>query len=351
MAITKATQPTRRPPARSNAKKPRTIASLVEDFLIDHRSQQHSEKTIDWHRSSLRQLLRFLETQQITDPLDLETSHLRHWVVWLNSEESLELRPGQRQLRPRAKRTVQTYCRSAHAFCKWLLHEGYIQEDVTDHFTLPKTGKPLIRVLEDEEFSTLLEACEDPQYPRVYALRNQALLWLLIDTGIRIAELADLSFQRINFREGVLEVHGKGDKERRIAMGTNALHVLRRYLEQSRPQFPVSSTTDKLFVGDAGPLTVRGIQQVIIRLKRRAGLGGERISAHIFRHTFAVRYLMLGGDPFSLQELLGHEDMETIRNYMHLNDIHIQTQKRKFSPGDHLSIPARPTRRKNFRKE
>jgi integrase/recombinase XerD len=78
-------------------------------------------------------------------------------------------------------------------------------------------------------------------------------------------------------------------------------------------------------------------------------LADRRISPHIFRHTFAVRYLMLGGNPFSLQQLLGHEDMETIRNYMHLNDLHIQTQKRKFSPGDHVAFSATSRRRTAFR--
>ncbi len=89
---------------------------------------------------------------------------------------------------------------------------------------------------------------------------------------------------------------------------------------------------------------------MIRRLKRHCGFTDRRISAHIFRHTFAVHYLMLGGDPFTLQQLLGHEDMETIRNYMHLNDIHIQMQKRKLSPGDHVSFSARPGRRRDFRK-
>src|SRR5262249_4205452 len=82
-----------------------------------------------------------------------------------------------------------------------------------------------------------------------------------------------------------------------------------------------------------------------------SALTAKRISAHIFRHTFAVRYLLLGGDPFTLQQLLGHEDMETIRNYMHLNDLHVQTQKRKVSPGDHVSYSAPPNRRRDFRKQ
>jgi len=75
------------------------------------------------------------------------------------------------------------------------------------------------------------------------------------------------------------------------------------------------------------------------RLKARAGIVGKRISPHILRHTFAINYLVKSNDPFSLQELLGHEDLTTVQNYMHMNDALIQDQKRKYSPGDH--IPAR----------
>jgi len=84
----------------------------------------------------------------------------------------------------------------------------------------------------------------------------------------------------------------------------------------------------------------------------RAGITDKRISAHILRHSFAIRYLVLGNDPFSLQELLGHEDMTTVKNYMHMNDETIQAQKRKYSPGDHLPtrMPGpRETRRRGYR--
>jgi site-specific recombinase XerD len=90
--------------------------------------------------------------------------------------------------------------------------------------------------------------------------------------------------------------------------------------------------------------------QLFARLKKRSGITGKRISPHIFRHTFAIRYLVLGNDPFSLQELLGHEDIATVKNYMHMNDEVIQEQKRKYSPGDHLPtrMPGpRETRRQN----
>jgi site-specific recombinase XerD len=344
-------QPYGRPVRRRN-----TLALAVDDYLMVHRSEGHSAKTLEWHDTALGLLLRFLEQEiGIDDPHELETGHLRRWVVWLGTPESQTVRPGRTAPAPRSKRTIHTYARSAHAFGKWLHEEGLTDHDVTNHFTLPKLGKPLIRILEEDEFARLLLACEVSQYPREYVLRDRALLWVLYDTGIRLAEVAGLTLGSLDLRTGVLTVRGKGDKERRVALGANALAALRRYLDQGRPSLDWTAASssvaraDRLFLGAAGPLSRRGIDQIISRLKRRCGLADRRILPHIFRHTFAVRYLMLGGDPFSLQQLLGHEDMETIRNYMHLNDLHIQTQKRKFSPGDHVAFSATSRRRTGFR--
>src|SRR5947207_5573177 len=91
---------------------------------------------------------------------------------------------------------------------------------------------------------------------------------------------------------------------------------------------------------------------LLMRIKKRSGITDKRISPHIFRHSFAIRYLILGNDPFSLQELLGHEDLATVLNYMHMNDETRQAQKRKYSPGDHLPtrMPGpREDRRRGFR--
>ena len=345
----KASRPTKSSSVR--ARRVRTIATLVEEYLIVHRSEAHSPKTVEWHSTSLGLLVRFLQEVGVTDPHAFETSHLREWVVWLSTPESMRCRPGRTSVAPRSKRTIHTYTRSAHAFCKWLFDEEYTDGDVTDHFTLPKVGKPLIKILEEEDFQRLLAACEAGQHPQEYGFRDRAMLWLLYDTGIRISELATLTFSQLDLKGGVLIAHGKGDKERRIALGANAMSALKRYLEHARSSFYEGESSESVFLGEKGTLTRRGVEQVIRRLKKRCGFTDRRVSAHIFRHTFAVRYLMLGGDPFSLQQLLGHEDMETIRNYMHLNDVHIQTQKRKFSPGDHVSFSARPGRRREFRKK
>src|SRR5437899_3901736 len=143
-------------------------------------------------------------------------------------------------------------------------------------------------------------------------------------------------------KHGVITVLGKGSKERRIALGQNCLRNLLYYLDKHRPNEDElaewgSAGEDHLFLSETRqPLTKNGMELLFKRLKARAGIVGKRISPHIFRHTFAINYLVQSNDPFSLQELLGHEDMTTVKNYMHMNDETIQAQKRKYSPGDHL---------------
>jgi site-specific recombinase XerD len=161
------------------------------------------------------------------------------------------------------------------------------------------------------------------------AVSNRAILWLLYDTGIRVSELCGLRLADFDRKHVVITVRGKGSKERRIALGNNCLRNLVYYLDRHWPG-------EEELAEARTPLTKNGVEMLFSRLRQRAGITDKRISPHILRHTFAVRYLVLGNDPFSLQELLGHEDMTTVKNYMHMNDETIQAQKRKYSPGDHL---------------
>jgi hypothetical protein len=142
-----------------------------------------------------------------------------------------------------------------------------------------------------------------------------------------------------------------------LGHGQNCLRNLSYYLDKHRPDEEElaewgSAGEDHLFLSETRqPLTKMGMEMLFKRLKKKAGLAGKRISPHILRHTFAINYLVKSNDPFSLQELLGHEDLATVQNYMHMNDETIQAQKRKYSPGDHLPtrMPGpRETRRKRL---
>ncbi|GER86368.1 tyrosine recombinase XerC [Dictyobacter vulcani] len=328
----------------SSSRRVKTIKIAVEDFILDHQSQNHSPQTLRWHTIALSHFLNYLEQEQDVTIIDqLETYHFRAWLVFLEKEV------GPRG-KVRATRTRRWYAQSVHAFGRWLYGERYIGEDFTERVKLPKLEKPLIRIIEFEEFEQLLDACAPPQEKSLTAernaARNKAILWLLWDTGIRLNELCDFRLSNFDRQNGSIIVYGKGRKERRVALGRNALRMLLYYIDRWRYN---SDDLQQLGIIDSGhvflaetgqALTMHGIQMLFKRLRMRADIGDHRITPHIFRHTFAVRYLMLGGDIFSLQEMLGHEDISTVKNYMHLNDVNVQSQKRKFSPGDNVPFLA-----------
>ena len=332
-----------------------TLERAIEGYLADHEGGNHSDKTLEWHRTALGLLHIYLEQERgITCVADVDASALSGWFA------AMRKTPGARG-KMRSERTIQTYARSARAFFNWLVLQGVIPTTPFERVVFPKVGKPLIRTINDEEFEKLLRACvaphEDGRYAERATARNRAILWLFYDTGIRVSELTNLRLEDLDRKHGLITVKGKGSKERRIALGQNCLRNLLHYLDRHRPDEKEVAEwnrpgEDHLFLSETRqPLTKNSMTLLFARLKKRAGITGKRVSPHIFRHTFAIRYLVLGNDPFSLQELLGHEDMTTVKNYMHMNDETLQDQKRKYSPGDHFSgrIPGpRETRRRGY---
>ncbi|GHO96649.1 hypothetical protein KSF_066970 [Reticulibacter mediterranei] len=334
--------------------KRRLIDTLIEAYLQDHIGGNHSEKTLEWHKTALGLMrLFFQEELDMTQIDEVEAADMSAWFAHLRAT------PGARG-KVRSERTVQTYARSARAFFHWLVRRGTLEHNPFDHVLFPKVGRPLIQTITVEEFEKLLLACTPPNETSPLAqratVRNRAILWLLYDTGIRVSELTNLRLDDLDRKKGVVTVMGKGSKERRIALGQNCLRNLSYYLDKHRPDEEEladwgSSREDHIFLSETRqPLTKNGMEMLFKRLKERAGITGKRISPHIFRHTFAMNYLIKSNDPFSLQELLGHEDLTTVLNYIHMNDTILQEQKRKFSPGDHIPtrMPGpRETRRKS----
>lgn len=318
-----------------------SIADAIDRYLQDHQGGNHSEKTLEWHNTALGLLQSYLaEERNQTLVENVEAEDISAWFAYLRKA------PGKLG-KPRSARTVQTYARSARAFFHWLIRRGTIEQNPFDRIVFPKVGRPLIQTITDEEFERLLQACtpsndSGPLVERAVA-RNRAILWIFYDTGIRVSELCGLRLSDFDRKHGIVTVTGKGSKERRIALGNTCLRNLLHYLDRHRAGEKElvewgSAGEDHLFLAETRtPLTKNGVEMLFKRLRERAGITGKRISPHIFRHTFAIRYLILGNDPFSLQELLGHEDLTTVKLYMHMNDQTIQEQKRKYSPGDHVS--------------
>ena len=136
--------------------------------------------------------------------------------------------------------------------------------------------------------------------------------------------------------EGLLKVMGKGRKERIVPMGSNAQRVLQRYLFRYRPK-PSLPDINNVFLSVYGkPLTENGIKLIFVRLARKSRVA--RLYAHLCRHTFATKFLINGGNVFTLQQILGHSTLEMVKHYVNLASNHVSIQHQKFSPLDRLNL-------------
>ncbi len=229
-------------------------------------------------------------------------------------------------------KTVQCHVRTLKAFFSWLHREGYTDENKLQKLKLPKALKRIIEPLSNEEISRIL-AATNTRAPA--AVRDYAVVVTLLDTGLRASELMNLKLQDAHVEQRYLKVMGKGNKERLVPIGSHAQKALLRYIYHSRPE---SNHVNNLFLTlDGHPMTTNGLKLMLSRLAKKSGV--NRLPPHLCRHTtFAINYLMNGGDVFSLQEILGHTSLEMVRNYLSLTSSQVRAQHYRLSPMDCMNL-------------
>ncbi len=194
----------------------------------------------------------------------------------------------------------------------------------------PRTTRSLPEVLSLDEVDSLLN---QPDSSSPIGMRDKAMLELLYATGLRVSELTNLVLNNINLEAGYLMVLGKGAKQRIVPMGQEALHWLKRYLEESRKRLLGSNRSPRAFVSQWGRgMTRQGFWKIIKKYALMAGMR-KKISPHTLRHSFASHLLEGGADLRSVQSLLGHVDISTTQIYTHvtrerLKKIHAQYHPR-----------------------
>jgi len=238
---------------------------------------------------------------------------------------------------PRAASTIETYARSARAFFSWLVERGTLACSPMSERAFSRTSVPLPDVISPATFEEVMRASfsrktKAPEAKRT-AARDQALLWVLFETGMTVSELCALRLADLDQHAGLLRVRGKGGKERQMPLGATCLSHLRSYLKQMEPTTKRGLSRrhaggDPLF-GSKGrqPLTRNGVTMVFARFRKRAGISNTTMSPQVLRHSFALRYLQAGGNPRGLQELLGYEGMAPVRQYLRWQDQLFHNQK------------------------
>lgn len=288
------------------------LEQAVQGWLISLASENHSKNTLDSYKCHIRKLTSALDSAQLHE---VTREDLQKFLIGIQAG--------------RSPRTVQAIYDTAKIFFNWVVREELLQVNPMAGIGRPRAETPAIRPLTGDEFKQLLAACAKTAggQRRHSAVRDCAMLALLIDTGIRNTELCELRVGDVDLAARRVHIRcGKRGKERYVPITDKAQRYLWRYSVQRE------ETDGWFFVTRDGKQMRRGeVLHLIQRLGRRVGV---QVTVHQLRHTFAIEFLRNGGDVFALQEILGHSDLAMTRRYVRLAQVDKERVHKRASPGN-----------------
>lgn len=264
-----------------------------------------SENTLCAYRSDLSQLAVFLSGLGSENPAQTKGADLGNFLAAMQQAEA--------EVSTRARMLS-----SIKRFFGFLAENGHIEENPTDFMSFPMRSKrKLPEVLTIGEVLKILEATNLNTNKGV---RDRAIVEILYSSGLRVSELAGLQKSDLHLENCVLKVAGKGNKERFVPLGKEAIRYLRLYLESVRNrQATKPAHKNHIFLNrNAAPLSRISIFKTVRTLAQLAGIR-KKVSPHTFRHTFATHLVERGADLRAVQAMLGHESITTTEIYTHLN--------------------------------
>ena len=290
-----------------------TIQAALEDFIMEQKFRGNTLKTQIYYQQSVMRFINYAggyrEVGSVGIPL------LREYYVQL-TQEGL------------SSNSTQTYLRALRTFLSYCFEQGYVENDLSSKFKLPKAKRMELDVLSDAEVQRLLNGFD---LRRELHLRNYCICALMIDSGLRMNEVVTLRCSKLKLAEGYAIVDGKGNKQRAVPLGRNTQRALGEYLNRR----PASSSAFVFLMPNRKPITINSVKQMFQALKGSRGI--PRLHAHLLRHTFATRFLENGGDMYTLQQILGHTSLEMVKRYVHTNHQRMIPRFSKFSPLDNLN--------------
>ncbi len=215
------------------------------------------------------------------------------------------------------------------SFFNYLLFEGEIHSSPLKDIESPKIENKLPEVLTEDEIKRLISSVNlDSEFGQ----RNKTIIEVLYGTGIRVSELIELKLSNIFFKENILKVTGKGNKERFVPLGKIALIEIKKYLND-RDKLKINSKfSDILFLNRYGRQLTRSMIFKVINDSSKNAEIDKKISPHTLRHSYATHLLKNGADLRTIQLILGHESITTTEIYTHLDTFHLEDVLKKYHP-------------------
>jgi site-specific recombinase XerD len=309
--------------------KAQTIKSYFPDWLAHSDDNGQSPLTLESKKVAIEKFIWFLDREETVNCGEREVNDFLHHLR--NGHMEPAGRYGARTKRsyvPLGKRTPQLYFVNIRTYFAWLVEEDVI--DVSPLFGIkpPKADPPAIKPLSVEEVGLLLGAVRKC----LNRLRNEAIIYLFFDTGLRVSELCSLRVCDIDMARRTATVVGKGDKQRTVWFYGDTATRLKNYLAK-HPR----ANHEALFYSErpgayGDGITPDGIRHQFKRLAEFAGIDPDRVSPHKLRHSFGTEFARDNGNIKALQMLMGHKDVKTTYTYVNFVEADGEEQQRKHSP-------------------
>jgi integrase/recombinase XerC len=287
------------------------IQDHIERFIDYLKSQRgYSQNTARSYRADLLHFFNYLKKKDNANEIDLTRIDFHVIRAYLGG-----LFKGYK------KTTISRKLSAVRTFFFFLEKNNLNKGNPAAEISAPKQGKYIPGYLNIDDMFMLLDA---PEPVTIGEVRNQAILELLYSCGIRVSELTGLDLSDIDFKERLIRVIGKGNKERIVPVGKKALSVIERYLDQKHAIRKKYLDKDKpgcnpLFLNkNGGRLSSRSVSTIVKGFVRKYNIADD-ITPHSIRHTYATHLLDSGADLRSVQELLGHASLSTTQKYTHVS--------------------------------
>lgn len=277
-----------------------------------------SANTIEAYLRDVGKLIEFSEMQSPSlKPLQISADDLRGFLVWINELGMLPV-------------TQARVLSALKSFFKYLILENLIDTDPASLIESPRLTRKLPDTLSLLEINQLIAALD---LSKPEGMRNKAMLEVLYGCGLRVSELVNLRISNLYLSIEFIKVLGKGNKERLIPIGSEAIKYLTIYLDEVRVHQKITpGNEDLVFLNNRGDALTRVMVFLIIKkLAQKIGLS-KKISPHTFRHSFATHLIEGGADLRAIQEMLGHESITTTEIYTHLDRDYLRATILQFHP-------------------
>ncbi|GAE24407.1 phage-related integrase/recombinase [Halalkalibacter wakoensis JCM 9140] len=291
-----------------------SLSEMFERFMLFKETEGLTKRTLDDYYTHYNYLMDYIGEDLVAEQLNLDL--FRGYIGFmLHDKESSPV-------------TANVRIRTIRAFLRYCFIEGWIEDPIHERFKPVRTKEDTLESFTPNEIKLLLNAIDDTTYK---GFRDKVIVYVLLDTMVRCSELIKIKRENVDLKAGTIQLEPHETKSKRariVPLSSKTLRLLKEYIGITE-----AFEAEHLFLTFEGTqLSDRTIRCNLRDWGDLAGISNKRVSPHTFRHTGALFYILNGGDPFSLQKILGHSDMSMVRKYIQMTDTDVKRQHNVFSP-------------------